>query len=155
MTLNARPHMDELSTLIGSELGVSGWITLGQEDNDLFARATRDPDPLHIDPEWAQHVGPFGGTIIFGFLTLGMLTHLAHDVGLPRGSKYQLNYGLNRVRFVSPVHVGARVRLRMALAEVRDHALGLLITNNCTIEIEGSDQPAIVAEWMGVLVRED
>lgn len=155
MTTITRPHMDELSTLIGAELGVSRWITLGQEDNDLFARATRDPDPLHIDPDWARREGPFGGTIIFGFLTLGMLTHLANDIGLPRGSKYQLNYGLNRVRFVSPVHVGARVRLRMALAEVRDHSLGLLITNNCTIEIEGSDQPAIVAEWLGVLVRED
>lgn len=155
MTPTKRPHMDDLPTLIGTELGVSRWITLGQEDNDLFARATRDPDPLHIDPDWARREGPFGGTIIFGFLTLGMLTHLANDIGLPRGSKYQLNYGLNRVRFVSPVHVGARVRLRMALAEVRDHALGLLITNACTIEIEGSDQPAIVAEWLGVLVRED
>lgn len=151
--MHTPPHMDELAGWVGREWGVSPWIEVPQADIDLFGRATHDMDPMHVDPEQAAK-GPYGGTLVFGFQTLSLLTHLAHQIGTPRGSSYQLNYGLNRVRFLLPVRSGSRLRLRMQLADAREHALGMLVTHACTIELDDPVRPAMVAEWLGVLVRE-
>lgn len=157
--LNA-PVEDRLSSLAsGAEVGVSPWLAVSQTMIDAFAGATLDPDPMHMDPEWAAINSPFGGTIAFGFLTMSLLTHLmhgamgtqgAHD---PRRSGYYLNYGFDRVRLVAPIHTGRRVRGRFNLLERRIDEQGRLITTfACKVEIEGEERPALVAEWLTVWV---
>jgi len=139
----------------GSEIGVSNWIDVTQEMVDAFGAATLDPDPLHIDPEWAAANGPFGGSIAFGFLTIGLLTPMFHDaVGQgwgddPAVAGYSLNYGFDRVRLVSPVPVGSRVRGRFVVAEQRwDEKGRRILSVDCEIEIENEPRPALVARWL-------
>lgn len=149
-------HIDNLDAFIGQEIGVSDWFTVDQGRIDFFGAATYDIDPQHMDPSWAAENSPYGGTIAFGFQTLSMLSHLTRASGLqPKGSAFELNYGLDRVRFLQPVPVGARIRCRTKLLEVRQKAEGVFIikTGN-TVEIEGHDEPAMIAEWLGLCARE-
>lgn len=150
--------VETLSSLVGQEILVSDWISISQDEIDAFGRVTRDIDPMHMDPEYAREHSPFGQTILFGFQTLSMLSHLCspiryrHDGGVVG---YDLNYGLNRVRFISPVPVNARFRNRMSIKSVEQRDDGAyLITSENTIEIEGQDRPALVAEWIGLISRE-
>lgn len=147
-------HIDDIEKLVGQEVGVSDWLTIDQERVNGFADTTNDHNPLHVDVDGAKD-GPFGGTIAHGFLSLSLLSHFSYELELiPKGIAYGLNYGLDKVRFISPVPVGARVRNRMELIGVEDKGGGrkVLKTRN-TIEIEGADRPAMVAEWLGMYVK--
>jgi acyl dehydratase len=142
-----------------SESFVSNWFEISQEMIDRFAEITHDPDPMHIDPVWARENGPFGGTIAFGFLTISLLTHLLHDASNTHPGKttrhqgYYLNYGFNRLRLVAPVPAGARVRGRFRQTERHlDERGRWLTTFDCLIEIEGSDRPALAADWLSIWV---
>ncbi len=143
----------------GTVVGTSGWLTVDQPLIDRFGAATLDPDPMHIDPEWAKANGPFGGTIAFGFLTVSLLTHLLHDAMGTSPDRdahrhgYYLNYGFDRMRLVAPVRVGSRVRGVFKLAKrIRDERDRLVSTFDCVIEIEGEDRPALIAQWLTVWV---
>lgn len=151
--------VETLSSLVGQEILVSDWISISQDEIDAFGKVTRDIDPMHVDPDYAREHSPFGQTILFGFQTLSMLSHLCspiryrHDGGV---IGYDLNYGLNRVRFISPVPVNARFRNRMLIKSVEQREDGAyLITSENTIEIEGQERPALVAEWIGLVSREN
>lgn len=150
----ARYTVEDLRARIGSELGVSDWLAVEQAAIDEFGRATRDMDELHVDPAWAARETPYGGTIAFGFWTLSMLTHFSHEIGMwPVDVAYALNYGLERVRWINPVPVGARIRMRCTLAELSDRGDGqLLIRTHNLIEIEGEERPALTAEWLGLFI---
>ena len=139
--------VDELRGAVGSQLGVSDWITIDQSQIDTFADATLDHQWIHIDEERAK-TGPFGGTIAHGFLTLSLLSHLASQTHRIEGTKMGVNYGLNRVRFTSPLPVGSKVRGNIELVDVTDVAGGVQMTTKVTVEIEGSERPALVAEWL-------
>ena len=120
-----------------------------------FADATDDQDWMHTDPQRARAEG-FDGTIAFGFWSLSMLTHFLRQAtgrDLPPGVRYGFNYGFDRVRFVTPVPVGARIRNRLTLGEVRERGPGrYLVTTHNQVEIEGRDEPALVADWLILLV---
>lgn len=139
--------VDELRTAVGTEIGVSDWITVDQHQIDLFAEATGDHQWIHIDPERAK-AGPFGTTIAHGFLSLSLLSALVGQIYRVDGGKMGVNYGLNKVRFTSPVPVGSKVRGRIELIDVSDATGGVQLTNKVTVEIEGADRPALVAEWL-------
>lgn len=136
----------DLQPLVGTELGVSDWMEITQERVDAFAAAADDHQWIHVDPERAAH-GPFGTTIAHGFLTLSLVVPLAGQVPLDAGDpRMAINYGLEKVRFPAPVPVGARIRARVALAGVSDVEGGIQVNRAVTIEVEGSDKPAMVAE---------
>lgn len=138
-----------LRSLIGTEMGVSAWITVDQPMVSAFADVTDDHYFLHIDPVRAA-VPPLGGTIAHGFLTLSLLAPMAYQVcPYVEGARYPLNYGFNRVRFVAPVPVGSRIRGRFVLrrAEVISPEQRQTLYD-ATVEIEGSTRPALVAEWL-------
>jgi acyl dehydratase len=139
--------VDELRGAVGSQLGVSDWITVDQSQIDTFADATLDHQWIHIDEERAKD-GPFGGTIAHGFLTLSLLSHLVSQTFRIDGTKMGVNYGLNRVRFTSPVPVGSKVRSNVELLDVTDIEGGIQMATKVTVEIEGSERPALVAEWL-------
>ena len=138
--------LTELAQLAGQEIAVSDWLTITQEQVNLFAEATGDHQWIHVDVERAKQ-GPFGGPIAHGFLTLSLLPKLLESsIGI-RETKMGVNYGLNKVRFTAPVLVGTRVRARAKLlaADAIDNG-GFQFTWNVTIEREGSDKPACIAE---------
>jgi len=135
----------EIAAAAGQELGVSEWITITQDRIDMFADATGDRQWIHVDTERAAN-GPFGGTIAHGYLTLSMLPFLGAQVFAFAGDVARVNYGLNRVRFVSPVRVGAKVRSRVDMLDVTDVDKGQRVTMQHTMEIRGEDKPACVAE---------
>ncbi|HEU6441764.1 MAG TPA: MaoC family dehydratase [Microvirga sp.] len=146
-------HPDSLQALIGQEVGVSPWRRIGQEQIDRFAKATDDYQFIHVDPERAKNT-IFGGTIAHGFLTLSLLPSLAEDA-LPdlEGKTIGVNYGLDKVRFISPVHSGARIRARFVLDEVSRRADNeLRLRHTVTVDIEDSDKPALVAQWVTLAV---
>lgn len=136
----------------GEALGVSPWHLITQDDIDLFARATHDHDPMHVDPEWCLDKGPFPTTIAFGFLSLSLVTHLSHEAGIWPKDVYALNYGFDRVRFVASVPVGTRVRgsFRYLGAEPRDDG-SVLTRTGVLVEIENEAKPAVSAEWLGLI----
>ncbi|MFN8514320.1 MAG: MaoC family dehydratase [Thermomicrobiales bacterium] len=142
----------ELKELVGQEIGVGDWVEITQERVNLFADATGDHQYIHVDPERAARTF-FGGTIAHGYLTLSLLPMLSQGrkgVKIQLGGKMGVNYGLNKVRFTSPVRVGKRIRVRttlLAVDEIGDKAVQM--TNLNTIEIEGEDRPACVAETLG------
>jgi len=143
----------------GDVVGTSHWVSVSQEMIDGFGVVTLDPDPMHVDPEWAKQNGPFGGSIAFGFLTISMLTHLLHSaLGSspdrdPHKNGYYLNYGFDRLRLVSPVRAGSRIRGNFRLAgRLRDERQRLVTTFDSTIEIEGEERPALIASWLTVWV---
>ena len=144
-------------TQIGTEVGVSNWITVDQAMIDQFAKTTHDEQWIHIDPARAAKETPFGGTIAHGFLTLSLASRFAYDCSSEMdGQVMGINYGMNKLRFLMPVRAGARLRGRFTLQAVSArNATDMLRTNTLTIEIEGEETPALVAEWLGLAVFKD
>ena len=138
----------ELKDLVGQQLGTSSWVTIEQERIDKFAEATGDHQWIHVDPERAKD-GPFGSTIAHGFLTLSLIPALGWEVYTIEGARLSVNYGLNKLRFITPVKVGSRVRAHLTLAAV-DEVAGdaLQVATTVTVELEGADKPAAVAETL-------
>ena len=141
----------ELAAAVGAELGVSGWFEIGQDRIDAFAEATGDRQWIHVDVERARRESPYRGTVAHGYLTLSMLPAFIYDVIRLDGVRQSVNYGSNRVRFPAPVPAGSRLRGRIRLlAAERLEGGGLRTTLQTTVEIEGSERPACVAETMAV-----
>ncbi|HUQ74616.1 MAG TPA: MaoC family dehydratase [Burkholderiales bacterium] len=139
----------ELEARVGQEVGVSPWVEITQERIDTFAKAIGDFQWIHVDPARAK-ASPFGSTIAHGFLTLSLLSHLAEATFSFSDRRMGINYGLNRVRFTSPVPVGSRVRARFTLLKFEKiDGNGVQITWNTVVEIDGAAKPALVAEWLG------
>ncbi|GAA2087395.1 MaoC family dehydratase [Aeromicrobium tamlense] len=141
----------EIAASSGTELGVSSWIEIHQDRIDMFADATGDRQWIHVDPERAAD-GPFGATIAHGYLTLSLLPFLGAQVYAFAGDRARVNYGLNRVRFMAPVKVGSKVRNRVEVLDVRDIEKGQQVTLQHTVEIEGSEKPACIAETVTLLM---
>ncbi|SDC08343.1 MaoC family dehydratase [Ruegeria marina] len=142
---------------IGTEIGVSNWITVDQQMIDRFADVTHDDQWIHVDPERAAAETPFGGAIAHGFLTLSLASRFVYDV-LPAqpGQVMGINYGFNRLRFLAPVRAGSRLRGRFTLKDVRQRSsTELLREHHLTVEIEGQVTPALVAEWLGLSIFPD
>src|SRR6478672_5679538 len=137
-----------LCGLIGQEAATSGWLMVTQDRIDAFADATGDHQWIHVDPERARVETPFHATIAHGFLTLSLLSALMHDAIEVDGLRMTLNSGLNRLRFVSPVPSGSRIRARLALGTLEDIGDSTQATWNVTIEREGGAKPCVVAEWI-------
>ena len=136
----------DLESRVGEEVGVSPWVEISQERIDLFAKATEDFQWIHVDPARAKG-SPFGGTIAHGYLTLSMLPKLTESTFEFSDRKMGVNYGMNRVRFTSPVPSGAKIRGRFVLAKYEKiDGNGVQTTWNVTIEREGGDKPVCVAE---------
>jgi acyl dehydratase len=145
LTLDPRT---DLSPWVGREVAVSGWLEITQGKVDEFADATGDQQWIHIDPERAARESPFGGTIAHGFLTLSLLSRLYTSCIELKPRRMGINVGFNRVRFTAPVKVGTRIRARFALDSIEDVKDGRQFVWKVTIESEGSDKPACVAEWV-------
>jgi acyl dehydratase len=146
----------ELPSWIGREVGVSDWLQLTQERIDGFAEVTLDRQFIHLDPERARQAG-FGGTIAHGLLTLSMVPHFAVTGGVLAiaEAKVRINYGLNKVRFLHPDRSGQRIRGRFRLLGVEEKTPGrLLLRHEVTIDIEGENRPALIAETLGMIVLE-
>ena len=143
---------EKLKDYIGSELGPSEWFAIDQARINAFADVTEDHQFIHIDKEKARAT-PFGDTIAHGFLTLSLLTHLTSDCSLlPENTVMGVNYGFDKVRFIQPVRVDQRVRARVKPLTVLEKQPGqFLIKSEVTVEIDGEDKPALVAEWLGLL----
>ena len=137
--------VDELKELVGQHLGTSDWLEITQERVNTFAEATGDHQWIHVDPEKAKD-GPFGGTIAHGYLTMSLGPVLLPQVVSVTGFSMALNYGLDKLRFPSPVPVGKRLRLSAELLAVDDVKGGVQTTYRLTFEVEGQDKPACVAE---------
>jgi acyl dehydratase len=138
---------DELKAAVGEQLGTSDWVTVEQKQIDTFADATGDHQWIHVDTEKAKD-GPFGRTIAHGYLTLSLLPVFSAQVYKVENVKMGINYGLNKARFTSPVPVNSRLRGSFELLEVTEVKDALQVVNKVTVEIEGSERPALVAEWV-------
>ena len=134
----------EIIGLVGQDLGTSDWIEITQERIDTFADATDDHQWIHCDPERAAG-GPFGTTIAHGYLTLSLVIPLMEQAFVIENKTTSINYGLNKVRFPSPVPVGSRIRMSAALEDATEVQSGVQVTLNCVIEVEGQERPACVA----------
>ncbi|WP_405720348.1 MaoC family dehydratase [Streptomyces sp. NBC_01537] len=139
--------LDEIRAAKGSVLGTSDWLTIDQTRIDRFADATGDHQWIHVDPDRAA-AGPFGATIAHGFLTLALLPYFAVQNYRIEGARLSVNYGLNKVRFITPVRVGSRLRGITELTGVEDLDTGAQLSFRTTIEIEGVEKPACVAETL-------
>ncbi len=137
--------IDELKDFAGREVGVGPWMRIDQERVNRFAEVTGDFQWIHVDPERAAD-SPFGGTIVHGYLTLSMLPAMIADMVRFDGMRTSINQGLTRLRFMAPVPVGSRIRLRLAIQDVRKVPVGARVTLNAVIELEGSAKPACIAE---------
>ncbi len=141
----------DLKPLVGRELGPSDWMTVDQGMIDKFAEATGDHQWIHVDVERAKREMPGGKTIAHGYLTLSLVPRMAQTLLRVEKRRHGLNYGSNKVRFISPVPSGARIRLRQRIANVEDvEGGGVRITSQMTVEIEGQERPVLVAETIGV-----
>lgn len=138
----------DLPAHVGGEIGVSDWLVVDQARIDAFADVTGDRQWIHVDPARAQRESPFGTTIAHGFLTLSLVSRLTRDVVEVTGAAMTINYGLNRVRFVSPVPAGARIRARVTLAEVVPVERALQARWQIVVERDGSTRPCLAAEWL-------
>jgi len=147
--MTAMPGLRDLERRVGEEIAISPWVEVTQQRIDTFAAAVEDFQWIHVDPRRAR-ASAFGGTIAHGFLTLSLLSHLSEMTFAFSDRRMGVNYGLNRVRFTSPVPAGSRVRARFTLLKyekLEDN--GVQVTWNALIEREGADKPALVAEWIG------
>jgi len=144
-------HPNDLHGLIGTEVGVSRWFEIDQARIDAFAEVTEDRQFIHVDPDLARQT-PFGGTIAHGFLTLSLASAMSYDAVKPlEGVVMGVNYGFDKLRFLAPVAVGSRVRGRFRLLSAEDKGGGRwLLKHELTVEIEGGDKPALIAEWLGM-----
>ncbi|MCJ7420550.1 MaoC family dehydratase [Sphingomicrobium astaxanthinifaciens] len=145
--------IDDIRAAVGSEIGTSDWITVDQQRITAFAEATEDRQFIHTDPALAAQT-PFGGTIAHGFLSLSLLSRMGADVMLvPATTRMAVNYGLEKVRFLAPVAAGKKVRGRFVLTNMTQKAPGqLLMHYNVTVEIDGEDKPALIADWLGLII---
>ncbi len=144
--------IDELKEMVGQETGVSDWFEIDQERINQFADVTLDHQFIHVDTEKAK-MTPFGTTIAHGFLTLSMLPYLGESGAVPvKGTAMGVNYGTDKVRFLSPVKVNSKIRSRSTLKSVEEKGPGrYLITNTITVEIDGEDKPALIADWLSMI----
>ena len=139
--------ISDLASRVGQEVGVSAWLEIGQDRNDLFAKATEDFQWIHVDQERAKQ-SPFGTTIAHGFLTLSMLPKLSDSAFEISDRKMGVNYGLNKLRFTAPVPAGSKIRARFTLTKLEDVEGGVQTTWNVVVEREGGDKPVVVAETL-------
>jgi acyl dehydratase len=139
---------------VGRELGVSDWVTVGQDRIDQFAACTGDRQWIHVDVERARQESPFGGPIAHGYLSLSLVAAMVMQLGaIPPDAATALNYGLDKVRFVAPVKAGARVRMRARLVSAEPQNGGrMLLKLQSTLEIEGEARPALIAEVLCMLI---
>lgn len=138
-----------LKDLVGREIPPTDWFTLTQDRIDSFAKTTEDPQWIHLDQERARRESPYGTTIAHGFLTLSLLSFFMKQVlEIRTGTGMAVNYGLNRVRFPSPVRAGSKIRARFTVASVKDVADAIEVTFSASIESEGSEKACCVAEWI-------
>jgi len=146
---------DSLKELVGQELSVTDWFQVTQERIQQFADATLDHQWIHVDVERARRESPFRAPIAHGFLTLSLLPHFMHEgIQIKQGVRMGVNYGLNRVRFVSPVRAGSNIRARIALQSIKDVAPNAVeVIFHATVEVEGSEKPGCVAEWVARYYR--
>jgi acyl dehydratase len=145
--------LHKIAHFVGRPLGVTEWVVIEQKRIDQFADATDDHQWIHVDVQRARR-GPFGSTVAHGYLMLALLARFTYELGLvPADAGQALNYGLDRVRFMTPVRAGARVRDRVTLLTAEDKGPGrVLIKAQHTIEIDGEDKPAMVADALAMLV---
>ncbi len=147
-------RVEEIRRFYESTL-VSDWHPVEQENINQFGRAKGDEDWLHTDPQRAARESTFGGTIAFGFWTISMLTHLARQAAgrdYPEGAQFGINYGFDRLRMMAPVRVGTRIRCHIRLLDVTPRGDSrILVKTENTIEVEGEEKPALVAEWLVML----
>ncbi|KAF1010059.1 MAG: putative enoyl-CoA hydratase 1 [Pseudomonas fluorescens] len=143
----------QLKDYVGKELGHSDWLAIDQARINLFAEATGDHQFIHVDPVKAAQT-PFGGTIAHGFLSLSLIPKLIENIlVMPEGLKMAVNYGLDSVRFIQPVKVDSRVRLAVTLTDASEKKPGQwLLKATCTLEIEGQDKPAYIAESLSLCI---
>jgi len=144
---------DNVRSLVGSELGASGWVQIDQARISAFADTTEDHQFIHVDPARAAQT-PFGSTIAHGLLTLSLLPRFMEDIGgAMEDAVMGLNYGFDKIRFLAPVKVNSRVRGRARLVEVTEKApKQFLIKQEITVEIENEAKPALVAEWLTMVI---
>lgn len=145
--------LEAYQAMVGKEIGVSSWHLIDQLRIDTYADVTEDHQFIHVDPERAKKETAFGTTIAHGFLTMSMLSVMSYEV-MPAiaGTTMGVNYGFDKLRFISPVRSGGRVRGRFVLAEAKLRKPNELQSRtNVTVEIEGEDKPALVAEWLGLI----
>jgi acyl dehydratase len=145
--------LDAYQNMVGEEIGVSSWHLVDQKRIDFYANVIEDHQFIHVDPERARNETPFGTTVAHGFLTMSLLSIMSYEV-MPviEGTTMGVNYGFNKLRFISPVRSGRRVRGRFRLTDATLRGpKELLSTTNVTIEIEGEDKPALVADWIGLI----
>lgn len=143
--------MATASVFVGRELGTSDWVTIDQPRIETFASCTGDRQWIHVDVERARRESPFRGPIAHGYLTLAMVAPLSMQVGvIPKDAAAGFNYGIDKVRYLAPVPAGARVRLRVVLSGIEPRDGGQMILN--TMEIEGSEKPALIAETIALLI---
>ena len=147
---------DDLKRSVGKEIGVTDWFTISQMEADIFGPLTRDWDAMHNDPEWGRD-SPWGGTIAHGFHLLSLVSHFNRWAGglpiLTNARVYALNYGLDRVRFISPLRIGKRARDHVTLASISEKRPGeFLVRTSHEVEIEGEKKPAMIAEHLGLFV---
>jgi acyl dehydratase len=141
--------VESLKEYLGKEIGVSEWLTITQERVSQFAEVTEDRQWIHVDRARAEKESRFGTTIAHGFLTLSLVSHFMSEVLRVRGGiGMAVNYGLNRVRFPAPVRVGSRIRGRMSLLSFKEISEGCEVTFSGIVEVEGSEKPCCVAEWV-------
>ena len=143
-----------LSERVGHELGLSDWATIDQPRIDTFASCTGDSQWIHVDVERAKRESPFRGPVAHGYLALAMVAPLSMEVGvIPKDAAAGLNYGIDKVRFLAPVPAGARVRLRVVLSGVESREGGQVVMKTLnTLEVEGSEKPALIAETLALLL---
>lgn len=147
--------VDQISSYVGKELGVSDWLIVDQDRINAFADATLDHQFIHVDPE-AARLTPWSTTIAHGFLTLSLIPHLTSEIGIkPEGTVMVINYGSDKVRFLEPVKTGSSVRARVVLTEATEKGPGrFLFKTKVTVEIKDNEKPALVAETLMLAVTE-
>jgi acyl dehydratase len=144
--------LSELPQYVGKELGVSNWVTVDQARIDQFAECSGDRQWIHVDVARAKRESPYRAPIAHGYLTLALVAPLQMEIGaVPADSAAAFNYGLDKVRFLAPVKAGDRVRLRVALVNVEQKGGGVVLKTSNTLEIEGSDKPALIAESLALI----
>ncbi|HEX4740506.1 MAG TPA: MaoC/PaaZ C-terminal domain-containing protein [Caulobacteraceae bacterium] len=148
-----RLTFDNLEDHVERQIALTPWMRVSQDDVTAFGHLTGDPDPMHIDPDWAQAESPYGATVLAGLHLLSLLPRLSRGSGLEiAGVRLAMNYGFNRVRFVAPVSVGAELRNRIQILSVdrRPDGKAALVTRN-VLEVRDVEGPAVIAEWVNLL----
>jgi acyl dehydratase len=144
--------LDQVEAAVGEHVGYSEWMEITQERIDSFADATGDHQWIHVDPERAAQ-GPYGATIAHGYLTLSLIPVLGNEVMEITGFRMMINYGTDKVRFPAPVPVGSRIRAGVELVSLERKSSGVQLISRVTVEVEGGDRPAVVADTIRMMVE--